>query len=61
VSDGLWKRIEPLMPKVERSYRNPGHRRLPDREDSSCTAIRREFVGRSVRRGVDKRRCFAIA
>jgi transposase len=31
VSDGLWERIEPLLPKVERRYRYPGRKRLPDR------------------------------
>jgi transposase len=32
VSDELWERIEPLLPKVERRFRFPGRRRLPDRE-----------------------------
>jgi transposase len=32
VSDALWDRIEPLLPKVERRFRYPGRRRLPDRE-----------------------------
>jgi transposase len=32
VSDELWARIEPLLPKVERRFRYPGRRRLPDRE-----------------------------
>ena len=32
VSDELWKRIEPLLPKVERRFRYPGRKRLPDRE-----------------------------
>src|SRR5690242_11150926 len=31
VSDELWSRIEPLLPKVERRFRYPGRRRLPDR------------------------------
>jgi transposase len=31
VSDELWQRIEPLLPKVERRFRYPGRRRLPDR------------------------------
>ena len=31
VSDGLWERIEPLLPVVERRYRYPGRKRLPDR------------------------------
>jgi transposase len=31
VSDELWERIEPLLPKVERRYRYPGRKRLPDR------------------------------
>lgn len=32
VSDELWERIEPLLPRVERRFRYPGRRRLPDRE-----------------------------
>jgi transposase len=32
VPDGLWERIEPLLPKVERRYRHPGRRRLSDRQ-----------------------------
>jgi transposase len=31
VSDGLWERIEPLLPKVERRFRFPGRKRLDDR------------------------------
>jgi transposase len=29
--DELWERIEPLLPKVERRFRYPGRKRLPDR------------------------------
>jgi transposase len=29
VSDELWKRIEPLLPKIERRFRYPGRKRLP--------------------------------
>src|SRR3954467_1184601 len=32
VSDELWGRIEPLLPRVERRFRYPGRKRLPDRE-----------------------------
>ena len=32
VPDGLWERIEPLLPRVERPYRYPGRKRLPDRK-----------------------------
>src|SRR5919204_302967 len=32
VSDGLWSRIEPLLPRVERRFRYPGRKRLPDRQ-----------------------------
>ena len=32
VSDELWRRIEPLLPKVERRFRYPGRKRLPDRQ-----------------------------
>ena len=31
VSDELWKRVEPLLPRVERRFRYPGRSRLPDR------------------------------
>jgi transposase len=31
VSDELWERIEQLLPKVERRFRFPGRKRLPDR------------------------------
>jgi len=32
VSEELWSRVEPLLPKVERRFRYPGRRRLPDRQ-----------------------------
>ena len=32
VSDELWERVEPLLPKVERRFRYPGRKRVPDRE-----------------------------
>ena len=32
VSDGLWELVEPLLPRVERRFRYPGRKRLPDRE-----------------------------
>src|SRR3954467_10744652 len=32
VSDELWERIEPLLPKGERRFRYPGRKRLPDRQ-----------------------------
>lgn len=32
VSDGLWARVEPLLPRVERRYRYPGRKRLEDRK-----------------------------
>ena len=32
VSDQLWGLVEPLLPKVERRFRYPGRKRLPDRE-----------------------------
>lgn len=32
VSDGLWARIEPLLPQAERRFRYPGRRRLDDRQ-----------------------------
>jgi Putative transposase of IS4/5 family (DUF4096) len=32
VSDELWSRIGPLLPRVERRFRYPGRKRLPDRK-----------------------------
>ena len=32
VSDELWEIVEPLIPKVERRYRYPGRKRIPDRK-----------------------------
>src|SRR3954447_23719182 len=32
VSDALWERVEPLLPKKRRRFRYPGRRPLPDRE-----------------------------
>jgi transposase len=32
VSDGLWKRVEPLLPTVERRFRFPRRKRLSDRQ-----------------------------
>jgi transposase len=32
VSDALWERIEPLLPKKQRRFRYPGRKRLPDRQ-----------------------------
>jgi transposase len=32
IDDGLWERIEPLLPQVERRYRYPGRKRLDDRK-----------------------------
>ncbi|MEV4249618.1 hypothetical protein AB0J63_40165 [Streptosporangium canum] len=32
VLDGLWQRIEPLLPTIERRYRDPGRKRLDGRE-----------------------------
>jgi len=32
VSDGLWERVEPLLPRKERRFRFPGRKRLPDRQ-----------------------------
>ena len=31
VSDGLWERIEPLLPKRERRFRSPGRKPFDDR------------------------------
>ena len=32
VSDELWARVGPLLPRVERRFRYPGRKRLPDRQ-----------------------------
>jgi transposase len=32
VDDELWDRIEPLLPVVQRRYRYPGRKRVPDRQ-----------------------------
>lgn len=32
VSDGLWDRLEPLLPQRKRRFRYPGRKPLPDRE-----------------------------
>jgi transposase len=32
VSDALWKRVEPLLPRRERRFRYSGRKRLPERE-----------------------------
>src|SRR5882724_8850055 len=32
IEDGLWQRIEPLLPVVARNYRHPGRKRLEDRK-----------------------------
>jgi hypothetical protein len=50
VPDGLWERIKPLLPVVERQPDHPGRRRLDDRKVLSgilfvlYTAIPREFL-----------------
>jgi transposase len=32
VSEGLWERVEPLLPKKQRRFRHPGRKPLPDKE-----------------------------
>lgn len=32
VTDELWELVEPLIPKVERRFRYPGRKRIPDRQ-----------------------------
>jgi len=32
VSDDLWERIEPLVPRRERRFRYTGHKPVPDRQ-----------------------------
>jgi transposase len=50
IEDGLWERIEPLLPVVERNQRRPGRKRLDNRK-VMCgilfvlyTGIRWEFL-----------------
>lgn len=40
VSDDLWERIEPLLAKVERRFRYPGRKRLPDPQPLQAAAAR---------------------
>ena len=40
VSDALWERVEPLLPKVERRFRYPGRKRLPDRRGAAGDLVR---------------------
>lgn len=35
MSDDLWERIEPLLPKRERRFRYPGRKPVPDRQVQS--------------------------
>ena len=37
VSDELWGRIEPLLPKVERRFRYPGRKRRPEMRPMATT------------------------
>ena len=37
VPDGLWQRIEPLLPKKQRGFRYPGRKPLDDRRVSQGT------------------------
>jgi transposase len=32
VSDELWAIVEPLIPEVQRRYKYPGRKRIPDRQ-----------------------------
>jgi hypothetical protein len=40
VSAGLWERVEPLLRKRERRFRDPGRKRLPDREGAVRDLVR---------------------
>jgi len=40
VSDELWSRIEPLLPKVERRFRDPGRKRLPGSAGAAGDLVR---------------------
>src|SRR6266446_9681185 len=59
VSDELWKRIEPLLPRVERRFRYPGRKRLPDRRALQGilfvlqTGIAASAAGARLRRRLD--------
>ena len=54
VPDGLWERIEPMLPQPQRRFRHPGRKRLDDRK-VLCgilfvlyTAIPWEFLPREL-------------
>ena len=52
VSDELWERVEPLLPRVERRFRYPGRKRVPDREAlcrGSCSCCTRGSRGGTCR------------
>jgi transposase len=54
VPDGLWVRLEPLMPKKPRRFRYPGRRPLDDRRVLSgilfvlCTGVGRERLPKEL-------------
>ena len=52
VPDGLWERIEPLLPVVPRRADHPGRKRLDNRKVLSgiLFVLRRGFRGSSCRR-----------
>jgi transposase len=52
IEDGLWARIEPLLPVVQRSYRHPGRKRLDPRK-VLCEVRRFEITPHIARRGTE--------
>jgi transposase len=51
VSDEFWERIEPLLPKVERRFRYPGRKRLPDRRELRQRGIGSDIARRQTKHG----------
>ncbi len=47
VSDDLWERVEPLLPRKDRRFRHPGRKLLPDRQVLH-TGIRWEYLPKEL-------------
>ena len=54
VPDGLWERIEPLLPKRERRFRYPGGKPFDDRLalQGSCSYCTPRSAGSTCRRSL---------
>jgi transposase len=53
VDEGLWERVEALIPPKPRRFRNPGRKRLNDRRamDGYCSFCIRALRGATYRGG----------